>query len=329
MVPGEDPVQLVLRGDVEESQRSVSRATAFVIGQPEGPVLDRRPTRDEPELVLPQWILLGAGQVVEEGARVQRVIAQEVEHGAVQLVGAGLAHDVDLVGAEAVLGRIRGGLLLEFLNGVNRQNDRRGAQRRVGVGSAVEQEVVGSRPGAVDTDGSTSVPTHRALLAPSLHRSVAEEKQLQETAPVERKLGDLLLADRVAYGSSFRIDRRGDRGHLDRLGDLADDHVEVDAQGLIDVQPDVRPAGLLKAFQVRLDGVESDRQERKRVVAALVRRGFPGQAGFLADDGDVRAGHDRPAGVGEGSVDLARRRLGMRYAREEYGRKQPYRKKPL
>src|SRR5439155_7066711 len=124
----------------ERNAKKVLRADfppqTFVVHEKEGlvpsTVRSRHPDRtadDEPGLLLIELLLLN----VEEAPRVELVVSQEREHRPAQTVCTRLADDVDLVGAEAVLGRVRRRLFLELLNGIHRKDYRGRPEGRVGV----------------------------------------------------------------------------------------------------------------------------------------------------------------------------------------------------
>ena len=82
----------------------------------------------------------GIEVVIPECVRV--VVAQEVEPGAVIIVGAALGDHVDLGRVVTVLGGIDAGLHLHFLDGVDGGLDHKGVEVHVGVVDAIERVVV-------------------------------------------------------------------------------------------------------------------------------------------------------------------------------------------
>ena len=138
---------------------AISDSPAFIIRQPEGFVASivelrdvHRTSEDEAELVLAQYRLGGSALERSRRLRVKGVVSEEFEGSAVELVGAALTHDVDLVGAKAVLRGIVSTLYFEFLDRVLRQNHRRRVQGRIHVAYR-PSVVVRFRPAAVDADG--------------------------------------------------------------------------------------------------------------------------------------------------------------------------------
>ncbi len=126
-----------------------------------------------------------------------------------ELVPAALADNVDLAGTVAVLGRVRTALHLEFLNRVLRQNHRRSNQSRIGVDQSVQRVVVAFGPATVDTHGVAFALAHGALLAAHRDRAGADQQQLHEVAPVQRKLFHLLLAHLLRQRRAVRVQSHG------------------------------------------------------------------------------------------------------------------------
>ena len=165
------------------------------------------PPGHQAELVLPQFRFGIAGEIIKEVTGVESVVSSKPEYRAMQVVRASLADNVDLIGTEAILGRIGRGLLFEFLDGIYRQNDARSAQGGVGVRGPVEQIVVRGRPGSVNADGVPGALTHNALLAAGLNGTIAEKQKLQEVSTVQRQFRNLPLSHCRPYRRRLRVDR--------------------------------------------------------------------------------------------------------------------------
>ena len=122
--------QLLRRRHRVEVRRAAVDPCALVVHQEERaipaivPGNHDRTAHDEAELLLIEQ-RRRRGLVVEEVSRVPGVVPEEPEPRPVQGVRAGLADQVDLVRAEAVLGGVGRGLFLEFLDGVDGQDRRR------------------------------------------------------------------------------------------------------------------------------------------------------------------------------------------------------------
>ena len=189
-----------------------------------------------------------------------------------EVVRAGLADEVDLVGAEAVLGRVGGGLFLELLDGVDRQDRGRRAERGIDVGRAVDHEVVRRRPRSHDADRVAGALAHVALLAVGLDGARAQEQQLEEVAAIQRQLGDLLFGDGLADAGAAGVEGDGVRLDFDRLGDVARLELQIDALDLIDVELDVGAQRDLEACLLGGDNIVADGQQRHDVVSLVVGR---------------------------------------------------------
>ena len=269
------------------------------------------PADHHPELLL---IQLGLRRVdrVEEVPRVQLLVADESERRSVERVRAGLADQVDLVGAEPVLRRVRRRLFLELLDGVDGQDGGRRAERGVDVRRAVDHEVVRRRPRAHDADRVADPLAHVALFAVGLDRAGAEEQQLEEVAAVQRQLRDLLLGDDLADGGGVGVDRRGIGFDFDPFGDVACGQLEVDALDLIDVQLHVGMHGELEPGLLRGDDIDADREQWNRERALVVRERLALEPGVLVADRDLDLGHHRARGIAHDAGDLPGGCLGSR-----------------
>ena len=112
-----------------------------------------------------------------------------------------------------------------------------------------------------------NAPSRGVPLAALVERRLAdagrEQRQRRVLAAVQRQLAHLLAGDHLAALAGVGLDQRRRRGDLDLLGDLADRHLQVDAQARRHLHLDVvhqrdREAGLLRGDEVdaRPDGDE-------------------------------------------------------------------------
>jgi hypothetical protein len=310
----EAPGELVRGGNSVETGGAAVDSRPFVIDQEErpiAPIVDgqhHRTTGDEPELLLIQ-LRLRRAPIIEIVPRVPAFIPEEPEGGPAELVGARLADEIDLVGAEPVLGRVRRRLLLELLNRIDGKNRGRRAERRVDIRGPIDHEVVRRRPRAHDADRIADALPHGSLLASGLDRSSTEEQELQEIAAVQRQLGDLPLGDRLAHGRIRRIEGEHVRLHLDGLRHIAKREHHVDALNLVDGQRQVRVDGRLEPGLLTRDDVGSDREQRNDVVATAAGPGLAREAGQLIGDDDFHAGHHGTRRIAHRPGNLAGRGL--------------------
>jgi hypothetical protein len=227
-----------------------------------------------------------------------------------QAVRPGLADDADLVRAEAVLGRVGGGLLLELLDRVHRQDRGRRTKRGIRIRRAIEQVVVRRGPRSVDADRVARALPHGALFALRLDGTVAEEQQLEEVAAVQRQLGDLPLGDDVADAGGLGVERNRPPDHLHAFGECTELHDHVDAKHLVDLELVGGRDSELEAVLLRRDHVGADRELRHRVGAPVAARGLTSQARQRVGDFDANPGDGCPRRVSDRPGDLPGCRLG-------------------
>ena len=150
-------------------------------------------------------------------ARVELVVAVELEHGAVEGIRARLGDDVHLAGGASELGRVDAGLHLEFFERVNRRQEDVGVEVDVGVVDAVERVVVELAPLA--GDGNLLVGARAALSIAGLPGAGepgadvrAQRDEAEIVAAVQRQLDDAPVlddgADRRILGRDERRRRR-------------------------------------------------------------------------------------------------------------------------
>ena len=329
IVVSKRPAQLLLRRHGVEARRAAVDAGPFVVDEEERPVpavvagQHHRTADDEPVLLLIQLRRLG-GLVVEEVPGVPAVVPEEAERGAVERVRAGLAHQVDLVGAEPVLRRVGRRLLLELLDRIDRQDGGRRADRRVDVRGAVDHEVVRRRAGAHDADRVADALPHATLLAGRLDGAGAEEQQLQEVPAVERQVGDLLLGDGVPDRGAAGVEHLRARLHVHRLRDVAGIEHDVDALDLVDRERHVRGDGELETGLLTGDHVGADGEQGDDVVAVGPGLRLTGETGLLIGHGHLHVGHDGAGRVAHGPGDLTGGRLGGRRGGQAHDHRQPH-----
>ena len=307
------------RRDARDARDPAGDARALVIDEEERPVLDEGAAQVAAELVLVVGRLRLARPLREEVVRVQRVVAEVVVGGAVELVGARLGGDADGGARRAsVLGRVGRGHDLELLDGVDGGARHLGGQLlHVGgdavVVDAVQQEVVLQRAGAVDVDPPGAAERGAAAL---LREAVAlrtrhERQQVVPVADRERELRHGVLVD---HGPERRlVAQQVPRFlHHDALGQRPDGEREVQARALTDLEDDRLGRGL-ESGRLGLDPVASGRQVHHLVGAARGRLGAGRHVGVGVGGGDGAAGHDGAASVlhdsrQRGAVHLRRRR---------------------
>ena len=146
----------------------------------------------------------------EEVARVEVIVADELEDVAAERVGARLGDQVHRRrGVVAVARRQRAGLDLELLQRVGERRRQVQVVERIVVGAAVHDvgDAVGLAAGDRDRDGrvvlvGVEVARRRG------RRQPGQEDQLGRLAAVQRNLGDLLVVDDLPDAGGARFDGR-------------------------------------------------------------------------------------------------------------------------
>lgn len=176
--------------------------------------------------MLPQFGLRHVGEEVVLG--IQRIIAQELEHVAMPLVGAGLGNNAhrSAGGESALRVRIVAGHL-EFLRGVRIRHGRRQTTPGIhGVG-AVQCVVNVALPLSADRGCGRRRKAHKGLIEAGVARidridsAGSDIDQAGRIAAIQRQFRDGLLADGFTNGSTLGGDQFGIGFHVNRLRDLS------------------------------------------------------------------------------------------------------------
>ena len=243
-IPLRDQLPELRRLHRSEQRHAAVQAQAFV-GDEVKELVRRDPAAVGPaELIEAQRILGGR----ENRLGIERVIAKELVHGAVELVAAGLGHHVD--GRRAVAAELGGEIVRrdpEFLNQVDVRIDggAAGGELVVVVG-AIEQEVVGAVALTVDERRVAAGRAAEDGIAGIRRGARLQLHQLEGVAAVERQLGDALLVDQIREAAFFGVDQRRVALHLDRFGQCAHLQREVEAHRFTDGDENLRTACVLK-----------------------------------------------------------------------------------
>ena len=206
--------------------------------------------------------------------------------------------------------RIIGGLHLELGQRVHRRRERIGHGVVVHYLDAIQEEAVGgvarairgkarAAEGAIGlADRSAPAPyrdgTRRAGL-----RARNQLRQLDEVAPVEGQVDNLLRVDDRAHGRILRLQRGAIRLHVDRLRDAAHLDLDVDAGGDAYLQGKTGYAAGLEALLRRIYVVLAGGKKREAVAARLIRGGFTHGVGLGAGGLHLDVGHQSARGVGD------------------------------
>src|SRR5437773_1428861 len=136
------------------------------------------------------------GLVIKEILRVEPLIAEELEQAAVELIGAGLRHDVELPARVAPAFRaVRIGLNFELLDDLDGRLKGEEIHRRIVVVDSIEEEIVRgfARTGHIET----AARGVRGALA-GRYCIGNQQSQIFEIASVQRQLDDFRRVDDVA-----------------------------------------------------------------------------------------------------------------------------------
>ena len=248
-------------------------------------------TEGEAELVALEGRLRLLGSV-EEVLGVELLVAEELEGGAVEVVGPGLEVDVDdAAHGAAVLGGVGVGLDLELLDGVDGGLDHLaaalGAGELVGVVvDAVDHEVVLGDLHAAGAEAAV------AAAAGGLDGAGREQGELVVLAAVEGHVDDAAVVDHLALAGFDGVELQGVGGDDDVLGDGADFKGEIEFGPLIDREDDAGTSDGLEALLLDGDGVGAGLQQGNGVVAIGVGLGLSGDVGGDVGDGNACRGHD-------------------------------------
>ena len=136
------------------------------------------------------------------------------------------------------------------------------------------------------------------------HDAWRQHDQSLEAAAVKRKILDALAVDHRADGPRLRIHYPRTRFYRHGHRRIAERHLEVDPQSILDVQSHVRLHQLLKTPLFDFDAVRARREIRQAVFARGVRRRFIANIRRSVDGGDFGIGDQ---GVGW-ICDAARKR---------------------
>ena len=190
------------------------------------------------ELVAFDLILSGGEKV----ARVHIAIAQKLEYIAMNLIGAGLAHDIDHAAHRvAILGAHVRPLDAELLDGVRIGERQVRVHIGVVVGYAVHLVVDAFRKcsvglGILFARIGAALAIGAAIVRCGIGNTGREKDQRLDLASIERQIDNLPLVDHLADGGGLRRDQRGVAGYGHLLRDSTDTHHNLLGGGLADGQ---------------------------------------------------------------------------------------------
>ena len=274
---------------------------------------------DASVLVLPQFVLgtarrtRGVEVVLEVVLRVQHIIAEELEPGAVELVGAGLQRDGELRACIGpVFGGVTAGLHLELLHGF----DGRGEGHRIDAGLGdtytVESSVLIGIPLAVGRNGDGRAGDRHAASAsgqPVEAHAVAElhaglqDRQTAQVAAVQGKLDDAALIHHLPQRGFVGVQQGRFRADLHPFALRTDLHAEVNARLLVQLQCDALARFRLEARHFDGDLIFTRVEQREVVVAGVGCQFRPLHTSAGVGDAYFGPGNDGGGSVADGSQD--------------------------
>jgi hypothetical protein len=261
------------------------------------------------ELVVAQHLLDAARARVGLGGegvtRIEGVVAQELVSGSVNLVAAHLGHHVDdTAGSLAELSLEGAGFHAELLHRIGHRHHRDLVVYRRGIHAAVQEELVPISRTAVDAhlgevlvaDFGEPVGVIEAGLDAShdLH-------QVEHVASVQGEFFDALALDSGAEHGVLGADAGDLCGDGHTFGDVADVHLDVDAEALSDFEVDAGLQGGFEAREGSLERVEPDGELRDDIGAVGIALAAVGEIGGDVGGGDSDAGHACALWIGNGA----------------------------
>ena len=254
---------------------------------------------------------------LEEVARIERIVPEELEDAGVNLVRARTGDEIDdRAGHVAVLdadGRV---VHLEFLDAAERRLVDERSERLIVGADAVDQERDGLLAIAGGVEGQRADAANRPGREAALRRrdrTGHEQGEIGEVTPVQRNLFERWARDHVPDCSRYAIDQRDFRMDDDRLGLLTDDQHEVTDDGAADVGVERLDDLGAKSGCRRRDGVPAGRNSRDAVVTLGIRKDGQGKAGRVVAQADRSSQDDGAGFVNDTALE---HRRGLRLCRE-------------
>ena len=219
-----------------------------------------------------------------------------------ELVAAAFEHHVELpAGVAPERGVVAAGGHLELAHGVHRRRHGDAVELGVAVENAVEQELIGILPGAVDVDREIAADRSRRALGGRDHAG-QQQTQLVEIAPVQGQAGNLPVIHYAAERRRAGAQYVGHGGHLHRV--FAQTGVKENLDGHVLVQQqldflDLRGVAVALGF----DPIIARRQVGDGELAPRVGERLARTVGLLVDQMYGDSFERFPPGIGDRTAD--------------------------
>ena len=218
---------------------------ALIVAEDEQPVLLDRTAARSAELILPG---LRAPRL-EETARIQFVVAQELPERAVKLIGSRFRCDGDLAARViSILRREVSRLNADLLHGVGRRHVHAGGLAEVSEIRAVEREVIIHRSSAIDAHVGAAARIRDLLRRGHIRNPGDDARQAHDVASAQGEVLHAPVVHQAGESLVSRVDESRGAGDGDFARQRADFQSDVDAEILAGGEPH---AGLHLLFKSR------------------------------------------------------------------------------
>jgi len=204
--------------------------------------------------------------------------------------------------AGAVLGRVVVGQDFEFLDGINRRQNRDTAGGQLIIVIVIVEPVgtLHARSANREREGSASryfaagAATKEALRIRLLGCAGGERGQLDKIAAVQGKFRDLLGSDDLSQRGIGGLDGYFRRADFDGRRNRCESQGEIHLALLVQLQPNVLLFAALKALSIHPDGEKRDGQQGDEIMTGIVGGRLAGYARVLGGDLHLRSRNHRP-----------------------------------
>ena len=253
--------------------RRLGAAFPFVIHKEKSLVFLHRPAEGSAKLVLPQ--LVGQRSRLQHAPSICSVILKIFVQGAVQIVGAGLRHNVDNATGCSPVFRAKGVVdHAEFLHRFLRRGGPLHAGNRADEIGAVHRDRVAERALAAKRDlRSFKVGERRSQTGAARRHARSEQRKIGEQASIDGQRVDLLGLDHLTDFGLGGLDDRSFGSDHDLFRATRNAEGDVQCGRLTDGQNDSRLRGFGEARRFHSEFIATRRHAGKHVESIAVRDG--------------------------------------------------------